>query len=427
MNLAVLPLWLFLTALMIAPQLWFAPVLDLRVDFLVYPLWLAVLTARGRLPEVFRFTAMDWALSGLFGWFLLSHLVNGGGAVGAAQLADYAKWFVLYRLLVASIDTPQNLHRATLVFLVMALILTVEGVQHKNSEEGLGWANQQFAWTDPSAAAIGLETRTRWVGIFDGPGVFCVVYTVALPFALSCLTRAHAMSVRLLALTVLVPGLLLAVYYTGSRGGMLTAMAITGAFIASRFKLSIKKLVLFAALGVAVLAAAPAYLTSTRDESNSAQNRVSVWAQGLTMAGNNPVLGVGKGNYKLYTSTLIAHNSGLEILGETGFPGLFLWFTVLYLAFKQLWERWAQSARTDTDTRERELLLAIGLSLGGYFISSLFVTLEYETYYCLLALAGSVRNWSERPAGLTRRDLFILLAFMAVFVGGFRAFVMRYW
>lgn len=423
MNLAVLPLWLFLTALMIAPQLWFGPVLDLRVDLLVYPLWLAVLTARGRLSEVFRFTAMDWALAGLFGWFLLSHLINGSGAVGTAQLADYAKWFVLYRLLVASIDTPQNLHRAALVFLVMALILTVEGVQHKNSEQGLGWANQPFAWTDPSAAAIGLETRTRWVGIFDGPGVFCVVYTVALPFALSHLTRAHAMTVRLLALTVLVPGLLLAIYYTGSRGGMLTAMAITGAFIASRFKLSIKKLVLFAALGVAVLAAAPAYLTSTRDESNSAQNRVSVWAQGLTMAGNNPVFGVGKGNYKLYTSTLIAHNSGLEILGETGFPGLFLWFTVLYLAFKQLWERWAQSI----DTQERELLLAVGLSLAGYFISSLFVTLEYETYYCLLALAGSVRNWSERPASLTRRDVFILLAFMAVFVGGFRTFVMRYW
>jgi O-antigen ligase len=231
------------------------------------------------------------------------------------------------------------------------------------------------------------------------------------------------MSVRLLALTVLVPGLLLAIYYTGSRGGMLTAMAITGAFIASRFKLSIKKLVLFAALGVAVLAAAPAYLTSTRDESNSAQNRVSVWANGLTMAGNNPVFGVGKGNFKLYTSTLIAHNSGLEILGETGFPGLFLWFTVLYLAFKQLWERWAQTI----DTQERELLLAIGLSLGGYFISSLFVTLEYETYYCLLALAGSVRNWSERPASLTRRDIVILLGFMAVFVGGFRAFVMSYW
>jgi hypothetical protein len=102
---------------------------------------------------------------------------------------------------------------------------------------------------------------------------------------------------------------------------------------------------------------------------------------------------------------------------------LFLWFSVLYLAVKQVAERWFQA----TDTRERELLLAIGLSLIGYFISSLFVTLEYETYYCLLAMAGCVRNWSERPASLTRRDFFILLGLMAVFVGGFRAFVMSYW
>ena len=427
MNFAVLPLWLFLTALMIAPQLWFGPVLDLRVDYLVYPLWVVVLTARGRLPEVFRFTALDWALAAQLGWFLLSHLVNGGSATGAAQLGDYAKWFLLYRLLVASVDTPQNLQRAALAFVAMALVLTVEGVQHKLSDEGVGWARQPFAWTDPSAAAIGLDSRTRWVGIFDGPGVFCVVYTVALPFALAATTRAYSTGVRLLALGGVVPGLLLAIYYTGSRGGMLTALAIVGGFVASRFKLSLKKLVLFAALGAAVLAAAPSYLTATKDESHSAQNRVTVWANGLTMAGNNPLFGVGKGNFKLYTGTLIAHNSGLEILGETGFPGLFLWFSVLYLAVKQVAERWFQATRTGTDPRERELLLAIGLSLVGYFISSLFVTLEYETYYCLLAMAGCVRNWSERPASLTRRDLFILLGLMALFVGGFRAFVMSYW
>jgi hypothetical protein len=324
---------------------------------------------------------------------------------------------------VASIDSPQNLRRAALVFIAMAMVLTVEGIQHKQSAEGLGWANQPFAWIDPSAAQIGLETRTRWVGIFDGPGVFCVIYTVALPFALRYVTPGHPVLMRLLAGGLVVPGLLLGTYYTGSRGGMLTALAVIGLFVASRFRITLKKLVLFAALGAAVMAAAPAYLTSTKDSSNSAQNRVTVWARGFGMAAENPLLGVGKGNYRMYTGTLIAHNSGLEIMGETGFVGLFLWFTVLYLALKQLWVRWFAT----TDKPERELLLALGLSLVGYFISSLFVTLEYETYYCLLALAASVRNWSSPALQLTRRDVAVLLGVMAVFVGGIRAFVMSYW
>jgi O-antigen ligase len=422
-NLATFPLWLFLIALMIAPQLWFGPVLDLRVDLLIYPLWLMVLTARGRIVEVFRLSTHDWVLLAMLVWFMLSHLANGSNPNGATQLADYAKWFLLYRMIVASIDSPKNLHRAALVFLAMALVLTVEGVQHKLSAEGLGWANQPFAWTDPSAAAIGLETRTRWVGIFDGPGVFCVIYTVALPFALRYATTAHAVFKRVVAAGLVVPGLLLATYYTGSRGGMLTAMAIVGLFIASRFRINFRKLVLFGLLGLAVMSLAPAYLTSTKDESHSAQNRVTVWAKGFGMAADNPLLGVGKGNFRMHTGTLVAHNSGIEILGETGFPGLFLWFTVLYLALKQLWERYFASA----DAQERELLLALGLSLVGYFISSLFVTLEYETYYCLLALAASVRNWSDPSVRLTRRDCWILLAFMAVFVGGFRTFVMSYW
>lgn len=423
MNLAVLPLWLFLSALMLAPQLWFGPLLDLRVDFLVYPLWLAVLAMRGRLAEVTRFDAMDWTLLAMLGWFLLSHLVNGSSANGSAQLADYAKWFVLYRLLAASVDSVDNLHRAALVFVAMALLLTVEGVQHKHSEAGVGWANQPFAWIDPSAKAIGLESRTRWVGIFDGPGVFCVVYTVALPFVLRFVSGAYPLMVRLIALAVPVPALGLAIYYTGSRGGMLTALAIGGLFFASRFQLNLRKLVLFGALGVAAMGLAPSYLTSTKDESNSAQNRVTVWANGMTMAANNPVFGVGKGNYRMYTGTLIAHNSGLEIMGETGFPGLLLWFAVMYLALKQLWERW----RASEAPRERELLLAVGLSIIGYFTSSLFVTLEYETYYALLAMAACVRNWSAQPVQLTRRDVGILLAFMVLFVGGFRAFVMSYW
>ena len=100
-------------------------------------------------------------------------------------IGDYAKWFVLYRLVIVTVGDVARLRRWCSSARLVTLF-AVEGIQHTVSP---------IAWVGPAvirlggwaAAEIG-PTSVRWISIFDGPGVFCVAYTIALPFALS--TRA---------------------------------------------------------------------------------------------------------------------------------------------------------------------------------------------------------------------------------------------
>ena len=419
---ALLPVWLYLSILYIEPQLWIEPMVGLPVDYAIYPLWLLVVALRGRLSDVFRFRSQDWFFIGMIAWILVSVVFNPPPSNFPEIFENYLKWFLLYRLTAAGVDSPDLLQQVAWVTLILAAVIAVETIQHLASADGTGWAGQPLAWVDASAAAIGVERRTRWVGIFDGPGVFCVMFTVALPFAMQFLSTAYALTTRLLALLFFLPLIGAGIFSTGSRGGFLTAIAIVGFWILSRFRLSFGKVVLACAIAAAGVMLGPTYLTSTKDSSNSAQHRVDMWVEGIEMVQQSPAVGIGKGNFVKYTGLLIAHNSAIEIMGETGLIGLFMWFGITYAGFKNLIRRHAE---TD-DPRERELLIALGLSLIGYLVSSLFVTLEYETLYFVLGLTAAVRNWAKFDIVLEAADFKIIATIIVAYFVFVKGFAMMY-
>ncbi len=419
----LLPLWLYLIALFVAPQLWLGPFVNMRVDLIIYPLWLVWLAGRGRLGLVFAFRAQDWFILGFICWLTLSLVANGTPAHTATAVQFYFKWFVLYRLTAASIDSVKTLQKAAHAILVVVGIVAVEAIQHLHSPDGLGWARQSFGWVNELAATAGVKARTRWVGIFDGPGVFAVMFTIALPFALQYVAPAYGKFKRLLALAVLLPLYGYAVFSTGSRGGFLATLAVLGLWVLSRYKVSMKHIVMGSVVAAAGLMLGPAYLTSTSDSSKSAQHRVDMWGEGVEMVENNPLFGIGRGNFARYTGKLIAHNSGIEVMGETGLVGLFLWIGASYMGFRTLLVR----SRQTTDPRERELLLAVGLCLVGYLVSSLFVTLEYETMYFIWGLMAGARNFSDGEAPFTKRDAKIIGAIVVGYFALIKGFVMAYY
>ena len=417
-------LWilLYLTLLFIAPQLWIQPFVGLEVDFILYPLWLAYCLFTGRLGAFFRFDSQDALFLLMIGWFAVSILVNGWADDSTEILVNYGKWFVLYRLVVATVGDMARLRSMGWMLVLFAAILAVEGIQHFHSPDGLGWAGQTLAWVDERAKEVGLDKRTRWINIFDGPGVFCVAYTIALPFALNLIGAPYGRLTRVLGVA-LVGMLLLGTYYTGSRGGYITAVAICGLYMALKTRLSAKRLAAGAMLGIAVLLVLPGYVTSTRDSSRSAQHRVDMWAEGIEMVQQNPVIGIGKGNFQRYTSRLIAHNSVIETMGETGFVGLFLWLGIAYMAFKKviLFLRGGAAAESDAACAR-----ALAISLAGYLLSGMFVTLEYETYYMLLGMTAVVGQALPAPARFNGRDAVNVTGLMAFFYLAFKIFVMAY-
>ena len=173
---------------------------------------------------------------------------------------------------------------------------------------------------------------------------------------------------------------------------------------------------------VALYSVAPAHLTSIRDENRSAQHRVEMWAQGVNMVQNNPLFGIGKGNYKAYTGRLIAHSSPIEIMGETGVPGLFFWVLLVYFAMKaQLRLRAGPYPEHD-----KAIALALWLIVIGYVISAMFVTLEYETFYFLLGICAAVAKQLAPKMTLTRADVFVCGAISIGWILAVKLFSMSY-
>ena len=393
---------LYLTTLIIAPQLWVPPFVGIPVDYFMYPLWFVVASIQGRIVDFFKFRAIDWFFLAMLGWIIVTTVMNTMSVRSIPIAIDYFKWFILYRLVIISLPTFPHLRRVMWLLLFFVMVLVVEGIQHKLSPDGIGWAGQPLGWVDPSVLAAGGTGRTKWVNIFDGPGVFCVIYTIGLPIVLVLLGPPFGVVTRIIGCLMLGP-LLLATYYSGSRGGLLAALGILAFYLLIRLRISVAKIGMVAGIIGLVYMAAPDHMTSIRDENKSAQHRVEVWAEGVEMVTNNPIFGIGKGNYRVYTGRLIAHSSPIEIMGETGVIGLFLWVSLIYLAVKGLF-LYRAGPYNDAD---KAYATALALIIFGYVLSAMFVTLEYETFYFLIGLCAVVANNLKEEVRYTRRDFAI--------------------
>lgn len=415
----------FLTCLFLAPQVWLGPLVGVPTDFLIYPLWLALTVAQRRLmPRGVQH--MDVVFGLFLFWLVLTTLVNGfhpsrgyGNPSSVGQFINYAKFFVLFQLVLGYVRNRGRAARFGHLLVAFAAILVVESIQHKLT--GVGWAGQGLGWVDPDVLKAGGTGRTRWVHIFDGPGVFCVIFTTALPFVLQYLDKWQPARRKVFgALATL--ALLLAIYLTGSRGGFLATLFMLMFYVALRYRVSPARLVAGAGLSAVLFLVAPSQLTTMRDQSRSADYRIEMWAEGIEMVTQNPVFGIGRGNFIRYTAKLIAHNSAIEIMGEMGFVGFSFWVALIYLCAKGTWRTYT----TTSDPATKSLAAAALLSLGGYIVSSMFVTLEYETFYLLLGLCAGVGLLSGDPVRLTRRDIRNVLAVVACWFVVLKVFVMMY-
>jgi O-antigen ligase len=409
----------FLVCLIIAPQLWVPGLVGVPTDFIGYPLLLIAAIVSGRLVKVMRFGIHEWIMFGFVAWTIISALFNGFGENSIPFLIFYFKALVLFKLVTALLEGDFKRVRGFVrILTVLVVILGVEVMFHRFSADGRGWAGQTFSWIDPEVLAAGGKGRARWIGIFDGPGVFCVLFTIVLPFVLVQLGSSYAGRTRAWAAIVMAL-ILVATYFIGSRGGMVATLAIVGIYFLVKSKLSFRAMVACGALGGAVLMFAPSHLTTVRDSQNSTQYRVEMWAEGLEMMKHNPLFGIGRGNFKAYTAKLIAHNSAVEIGGETGIAGLFLYIGLIYFCVKSA----LHARRHLTEPHDKDFALAAALAVLGYVISMMFVTLEYETFYLLLAMCAALGRCVPEPVVATKRDFkvigittLVFLVFMQIFV-----------
>jgi len=413
---------IYLISLFIAPQLWIEPFVGMRVDFIIYPLWLLVLIASSKTDKLLEFNVQDKVFLGMIFWIIVTSIVNPENSLTDKVIFNYIKWFVLYKFVAVTLANENGLSSVIKKSIFIVYIIVFEAIQHKLSADGIGWAGQALGWVDQSVLDAGGTGRTRWINIFDGPGVFCVMFTFILPFLLQYLDKHYTFKTKFTALVLMGP-LLFAIWTTGSRGGFLATLAVIGSYVLTRMNISFFTMLKIGGLLLAIYVAAPSHLTSIKDDNNSAQHRVDMWMEGIEMVQQNPVFGIGKGNFVGYTGVLIAHNSAIEVMGEIGLPGFFLWISLIYLSFKNI--------RLYIEAEDNPVNLSyakgVSLTLIGYLVSSFFITLEYETIYFILAITRSMVYHKGIELEYDRKDFYIVTGVMFVFYVVLKVFVRLYY
>lgn len=346
--------------------------------------------------------ALVWML--LFGAAMaISSLGAADPLLARADLAAFLREVLTVFVLLNLIENVRGLRLAawTLVvagaFLAFAALASLAGF----NLGGLAVIENQYIASGEFGARIS--------GPIGDSNEFARVLLTVLPLALYCAWDERRRVVRLAALGAL--GLLtVALVMTFSRGGILGLIAAAAITILRR-RIKPAQLVAFGlGLGLIVLVAPQAYWDrmnamvqfvsgeqTSLTERDSSLHKRSVHLQiGALMFLEHPLIGVGKGNYKLmyprYAARIdpamvdrpqAAHSLPLHVAAETGVVGLIALVGLLIVALRNLHQARRRFAAAGL-TREALLTSAIEIALYSYLVASLFLNYTYARYLLLL-------------------------------------------
>jgi O-antigen ligase len=410
---------IYFVGLYIRPQDWMTAMLGLPVDWIIFGTLLAFVPFRiHRIPVLLSNHTFLLLLAWL-GVIVMSNLVHSDSEVAKEQFTYYVKFVIVFVSFMLYVESPSAVRMLMWAQLLMIAFLAYQSFyQFAN---GVNWAGQTLGWDD------GFGGRPRWVGLWNGPNTLCLLFVTAFPFLMEFITGPWNPLSRVLASGLLVL-VFQAIVLSQSRGGFIALLASLGFWFLYRFKLG--KGLIVGAIGIACLVAlgpARAFLVDDRDTSKSGHNRVEMWFAGFEMLKAEPVLGVGKGLFQEHGRhitglPLIAHNSYVQNMAETGLAGLWIYIALPYVAVMGLFQARAKA----DDPREKSVARALTVGLLGYIAASMFLTTDFDLWYVQLGLIAAYCSSVGASATIKFKDFVRISVLTIGFVIALYVFLLIY-
>jgi O-antigen ligase len=351
-----------------------------------------------------------------------------GGSL--AMFSDvYVKIILIFALMMTTLTTPKRLAQLTWLIVIASGYIALRGLadysRGVNLVEG-----------DRLAGAVG--------GMFENPNDLALNLVTFMGPALFFALEDRRLARRGFALAL--AGIMFAaIVFTKSRSGFigLAAMGTVVACYSLRRRPGLIFAIIFA--GLVVLPMVPQSVwdrmstitDAEAEQTGSRSQRIQLMSQGLQVFANNPLTGVGAGQFRNYDGPemierwRVTHNVWLQVAADLGIFGLVAFGFLVWRAFLSAivtrralapprrrargeagGEAAADEAWTTLTTADRRTLDTIskGLVAGlvGWFVCALFASVAFNwTFYliCALAVAGREIAWSRRvaPAAPVRR------------------------
>ncbi len=347
------------------------------------------------------------------------------GVLGMLKVAVY------YLLLVSLINTPRRMRQFLMCTAISASVMIAYSVKDYSDFVGTwdGSPALQEAMRHDSFLPDGEQPilrhvveshtsqvsdtgevayvyRMRGLGIFNDPNDVALLIVITSIISVFFLTDRGLGAVRY---TWAAPLLLMvvALYCTQSRGGVLAAGVAGTVWLAARFGGRV-------AMGLGVLGAMCVPLAMGRGgdieiSSGTGQSRIQLWGEGLAqLVSPRALFGIGEGMYQEYAG-LVAHNSYVHAFVEMGFFGGTMFFGCVFFPAYALWRMHRDKLQIrDPDIRRMRPYIAAMLAcwamgmcaLSRCYVESTYMVIGVSAAYVNLA---GFHQWRPRPIVLFNR------------------------
>jgi hypothetical protein len=406
----------FLTIFILVRPQEFIPLLQ-RVPFLhlftVLAVFGYVIDLRLRRLQPIATNTLPW-VAALFVWAVMSQAINAPEQLVARGI-ELAILFVLYGTIAHGVQRFRTFQAIVAVLCATCLFISFvcmhQGLSHRQcvggeESEGAieGKPDGRLCETSPECrgpdAEPGLEYRCEHVGFFGTYSVEDRVRyrgdlndpnEVSLTICAGGLAMLIAFGLRKkgalskLGLYAGVVMVIVTVFLTQSRGGLVGAMLVPAIYLIRRY--GVKAIVPAALVAVPVLMLGG---RSGESADESTAQRYDAWHHGLDMWHHTPIYGEGPRMFGEHY-WMAAHNAYLLSLAELGIVGFTLFLTIIYLCFKTLFVGMSE-LRTVPGTR---VAIVWGMALLAALAGIIFQinTLSFLYHPVLWIFFGLVGAW----------------------------------
>jgi len=264
-------------------------------------------------------------------------------------------------------------------------------------------------------------------GFFANPNDLALNLVAFLPLAMMYVQRPGPVVKRIVSLGITLL-MLTAIVLTKSRSGQLGAAAMLITYLVFTRSLRPGTLIGLVLAGLIIVPSLPAsywermssIVNEEQDATKSSQERRMLMEQAWQIFLDNPILGIGAGQFQNYTDPgraakwRVTHNALLQVAAELGIFALVTFGFLIVRAFGAAWwtrkhlswiySRGQVRRKPDTtyeedglDADERRFLQTTGAALiaalAGWFVCAMFASVAFNwTFYYLLGLAVTSRD-----------------------------------
>jgi putative inorganic carbon (HCO3(-)) transporter len=365
-------------------------------------------------------TRLDWPLAATALWLIVAALLAQDRRISLELIWAPLAHILLFYFLVDLIRRGWNLR---LPLLMSALVIVLISIAELTI-----WS---VRWTRIAGISLPpIAPHLDWA--LNITTIQANMIAVLFPIVITAAFMQPNRRYSLFGLSALLIGVISLTFSRGGLFGLLAGILVLFGFAARhRYWRMMLGAILILVIGISLLGV----IWSARDDwKASDKGRDDIWHSALEMTQDHPLTGVGPGGFgralrsyrdphRAQDKISHAHNIFLNILAETGIPGLliFLWLIVTFC--RVWWRNWRQAAS------ERRIWLEAALAaFVAYGIHSLVDTFPLTSSVLPLLILGAMVAAEPETEHVSSWRVWVGLILIAIFMAGLaRLDVAQFW